>query len=232
MDGENVQTTGTVPDGQAQGNAGTQTEGQTAGNGQGAEGKAEPYKTFASKDEFDRHAAGILNSAKSKAEKELLALLGLKPDEKDKLAKFKEAYEATLTEREKQAKDLGILNSQVAELKSALAEKEALILALGKTGGKSAEDVDKYVKMARGLVDENTDISAALEQVMAMAGLAGTQTKGVPKGSPLPDPSGGGGAQDNPFKSGNLTEQGKMITADREKAREAYRAATGKFPPW
>lgn len=232
MDGENVQTTDTAAEGQAQGKAGTQTEGQTAGNGQGAEGKAEPYKTFASKDEFDRHAAGILNSAKSKAEKELLALLGLKPDEKDKLAKFKEAYDATLTETEKQAQNLKILNSQVAELKSALAEKEALILALGKTGGKSAEDVDKYVKMARGLVDENTDINAALEQVMAMAGFTGTQTKGVPKGNPLPDPNGGGGAQENPFKGDNLTEQGKMIAADRDKAREAYFAVHGKYPSW
>lgn len=229
---ENVQTTDTAAEGQAQGNAGTQTEGQTAGDGQGAGGNAEPYKTFASKEEFDRHAAGILNSAKTKAEKELLSLLGLKPDEKDKLAKFKEAYDATLTETERQAKSLELLNSQVAELKSALAEKEALIIALGKTGGKSAEDVDKYVKMARGLVDDKTDINAALEQVMAMAGLAETQAKGVPKGSPLPDPNGGGGVQDNPFRSGNMTEQGKMIAADRNKAREAYFAVHGKNPSW
>ena len=75
--------------------------------GNGAETKtSEPYKTFTSKEDFDRHSAGILNSAKNKAEKELLAMLGLKPDEKDKLAKFKEAYDATLSESEKQAKNL------------------------------------------------------------------------------------------------------------------------------
>ena len=68
--------------------------------------KAEPYKSFSSKEAFDKHSACILNSAKNKAEKELLALLGLKPDEKDKLAKFKEAYDSTLSESEKQAKKL------------------------------------------------------------------------------------------------------------------------------
>jgi hypothetical protein len=92
--------------------------------------KNEPYRTFATQADFDRHSAGILNSAKNKAEKELLAMLGLKPDEKDKLSKFKEAYDNTLSESEKQAKNLENLNSEVNLLKSQIAEKDAIISAL------------------------------------------------------------------------------------------------------
>ena len=196
------------------------------GNG-GAENNA-PYKTFASKEDFDRHSAGILNSAKNKAEKELLAMLGLKPDEKDKLAKFKEAYDNTLSEAEKQAKNLENLNSEVNQLKGQIAEKDAIISALSQLTGKNSNDVDKYVKMAKGLVDENTNIEQALAQVLSFTKV---EEKTVPKGKPLNEPS-TPQIEDNPFKTGNLTEQGKMIKSDREKAREMYMAVYGKAPSW
>ena len=192
--------------------------------------KAEPYKSFSSKEEFDKHSAGILNSAKNKAEKELLALLGLKPDEKDKLAKFKEAYDSTLSESEKQAKKLEDLNSEVAELKRQLDESNAIILALTKFTGKESTDVDKMVRMARGLVDSETTMEQALNQVIEMMGGKDKNTK--PKGNPLNEPT--SKIEENPFskENFNLTKQGELMKSDRQKAREMYTKATGKAPSW
>ena len=208
----------------------TPTTEKTVENGNGAETKTtEPYKTFTSKEDFDRHSAGILNSAKNKAEKELLAMLGLKPDEKDKLAKFKEAYDATLSESEKQAKNLENLNEEVKSLKSQITEKDAIISALSKLTGKNSSDVDKYVRMAKGLVDENTSIDQALEQVLDF--LKVPEQKPIPSGKPLNE-SNSTPIVENPFSSGNLTKQGEMIKSDREKAREMYFKAKGVYPSW
>ena len=208
----------------------TPTTEKTVENGNGAETKTtKPYKTFTSKEDFDRHSAGILNSAKNKAEKELLAMLGLKPDEKDKLAKFKEAYDATLSESEKQAKNLENLNEEVKSLKSQIAEKDAIISALSKLTGKNSSDVDKYVRMAKGLVDENTSIDQALEQVLDF--LKVPEQKPIPSGKPLNE-SNSAPTVENPFSSGNLTKQGEMIKSDREKAREMYFKAKGVYPSW
>ena len=208
----------------------TPTTEKTVENGNGAETKTtEPYKTFTSKEDFDRHSAGILNSAKNKAEKELLAMLGLKPDEKDKLAKFKEAYDATLSECEKQAKNLENLNEEVKSLKSQITEKDAIISALSKLTGKNSSDVDKYVRMAKGLVDENTSIDQALEQVLDF--LKVPEQKPIPSGKPLNEPN-SASTVENPFSNGNLTKQGEMIKSDREKAREMYFKAKGVYPSW
>lgn len=201
-------------------------------NGNGAETKTtEPYKTFTSKEDFDKHSAGILNSAKNKAEKELLAMLGLKPDEKDKLAKFKEAYDATLSESEKQAKNLENLNSEVDSLKSQIAEKDAIIVALSKLTGKTSADVGKYVKMAKGLVDENTTIDQALEQVLSFMKIEEPKANPVPAGKPLSNPA-PVVTDENPFKTGNMTKQGELIRTDREKARALYMAVHGVGPAW
>jgi len=189
----------------------------------------EPYRTFATQADFDRHSAGILNSAKNKAEKELLAMLGLKPDEKDKLAKFKEAYDATLSESERQAKTLENLSLEVNQLKAQLAEKDAIITALSQMTGKNSADVDKYVRMAKGLIDENTNIEQALAQVLSFAKVE--EKKTVPTGKPLNEPT-ATQTVENPFKTGNLTEQGKLIQSDREKAREMYFAVYNKHPSW
>lgn len=191
---------------------------------------SEPFKIFATQEEFDKHSAGILNSAKNKAEKELLAMLGLKPDEKDKLAKFKEAYDNTLSESEKQAQNVENLTNEVNSLKSQIAEKDAIISALSKLTGKNSADVDKYVRMAKGLVDDNTTIDQALEQVLGYLKVEEPKSNPVPAGKPLNNPAPVVNTEENPFKTGNLTEQGKLIKTDREKAREAYKSATGKDP--
>lgn len=200
----------------------------------GGNGSAEnnaPYKTFASKEDFDKHSAGILNSAKNKAEKELLALLGLKPDEKDKLAKFKEAYDSTLSEAEKQAKNLENLTNEVNSLKNEIAEKDAVIVALSKLTGKKSDDVNKYVRMAKGLVDENTTIEQALEQVLSFMKVEEPKANPVPTGKPLKNPASVAN-DENPFKTGNLTKQGELIKTDREKARSLYMAVHGVGPSW
>lgn len=194
------------------------------------ETKTEPYKSFSSKEEFDKHSAGILNSAKNKAEKELLALLGLKPDKKDKLSKFKEAYDNTLSEAEKQAQTLENLNNEVSMLKLQLSEKDAIISALSKLTGKNSTDVDKYVKMAKGLVDDNTNIDQALQQVLDFMKVDSKENQ-IPKGKPLTEPN-QIKKEENPFETGNLTKQGALIRDDREKARELYFAVHGKHPSW
>lgn len=188
-----------------------------------------PFKTFATEADFNRHSVGILNSAKNKAEKELLAMLGLKPDEKDKLAKFKEAYDNTLSEAEKQAKNISALTDEVNTLKNSVSEKEAIILALSQMTGKNAKDVSKIIAMAKGLVSDDTTLEDALKQVFELV-----KVDNKPLSSkPLKESSTqANAAKDNPFKSGNLTEQGKLIKSDREKAREMYFAVYGKHPSW
>lgn len=198
----------------------------------GADNPSQPYKVFSSEEEFNRHSAGILKSAKTKAENEILAALGLKPEERDKLAKIKEAYESTLTDAEKKAKELEGFKTEAATLKASLAEKDAIIAALSKSTGKKPEDVMKVVRMAKGLVDENTTMEQALETVLSMTSTANTEPqKTVPQGTPPAEPS-STAPEENPFKTGNLTEQGKVFKQDREKARILYKEATGKNAPW
>lgn len=219
-DGKNPST----PEANGGQTANTQTETKSADN------PSQPFKTFATQEEFDKHSAGILSSAQKKAEKELLALLGLKPDEKDKLAKFKEAYESTLTDAEKKKKELDTLTAEAGALKAAVAEKDAIIAAITKSTGKKAEDVVKFVKMAKGLVDENTTMEQALETVLSMA-TAREPQRTVPQGTPPAEPS-STPTGDNPFKTGNLTEQGKIFKENPEKARMLYKEATGKNAPF
>lgn len=191
--------------------------------------ETKPFKTFATQEEFDKHSAGILNNAKNKAEKEILAMLGLKPDEKDKLAKFKEAYDATVSETERQAKTLESLKGENSLLKTSLEEKDAYIAALTKMSGKDSNEIGKYIKMAKGLVDENTTMEQALEQVLEFAKV--DKSVNVPQGKPLNE-QGKQPEDDNPFKTGNLTKQGELIKKDREKARALYRAVHGSNPVW
>ena len=228
MEDTNPQATATPAD-----NGGEKTPANTPAENKQTNGaeQHQPYKTFATQEEFDRHSAGILNSAQKKAEKELLSLLGLKPDEKDKLQKFKEAYDATLSESEKKAKELEALTADNGKQKARIAELEATISALTKATGKKADDVSKIVKMAKGLVDENTTMEQALEQVFAMSTSKEPEIKPTPKGTP-PVESSSKAPEENPFKTGNLTEQGKIYKADPEKARVLYKEATGKNAPW
>ena len=229
MEDQNPQATATSAD-----NGGTNTPANTPAETpkqtKGAE--TQPYKTFATQEEFDKHSAGILHSAQKSAEKELLAMLGLKPDEKDKLQKFKEAYDATLSDAEKKAKELETLTSESARLRSEVAEKDAIIAAITKSTGKSADDVMKIVKMAKGLVDENTTMEQALEQVISLAKPPVEQPKPTPQGTPPTEPSKGTPAGENPWKTKDLDKQGEIFRKDINEARRLYKEAYGKDPNW
>lgn len=196
----------------------------------GGNGEGTPFKSFSTKEEFDNHSAGIRASAEKKIEKELLAMLGLKPDEKEKLTKFKEAYESTLSASEKQTEKMKGLESEVANLKAQIAEKDAIITALAKLNEKDFGDISKYVKMAKGLVDDNTNMDEAMSQVLAM--VKQEKKNNVPTGTPPDKGTPPANAEKNPFKSDNLTEQGKAIRMDREQARKWYFEAYGKYPNW
>lgn len=212
-------------------NGGNTPANVSAENTQTNSTENKPFKVFTSQEEFDKHSASISHNAQAKAEKEILAMLGLKADEKEKLAKFKEAYEATLTDAEKKAKELETLRNEESSLKSAIAEKEAIIQAITKATGKSSADVLKYVRMAKGLVDENTTMEQAIEQVFALANTQKPEPPKTPTGIP-PAESSTDNPEANPFKTGNLTEQGKLFKADPAKARAMYKAATGKDAPF
>ena len=212
-------STGTPKDGNNQ----ATPPANNGGNGEGT-----PFKTFSTKEEFDNHSAGIRSSAEKKVEKELLALLGLKPDEKEKLSKIKEAYESTLSEAQKQTEKMNGLENEVQTLKAEIAEKDAIISALSKLN-KDFGDISKYVKMAKGLVDENTTMDDAMSQVLSMVK---QEKKNVPTGTPPDKGTGKTNTEKNPFKSENLTEQGKAIRMDREQARKWYFEAYGKYPNW
>ena len=215
----------------------TGTGTTTPGNNQatppvnnGGNGEGTPFKSFGTKEEFDNHSAGIRASAEKKIEKELLAMLGLKPDEKEKLSKFKEAYESTLSESQKQTEKLSGLEKEVESLKAEIVEKDAIIKALSKLNEKDFGDISKYVKMAKGLVDDNTTMDDAMTQVLAM--VKQEKKPNVPTGTPPDKGTPNTNTEKNPFKTDNLTEQGKAIRLDKEQARKWYFEAYGKYPNW
>ena len=189
-----------------------------------------PFKVFTTQEEFDNHSAGIMRNAQQKAEKEILHMLGLNPNEKDKLTKFKELYENSLTEAEKNAHKMEELSQNVNTLNSQVKEKDAIIAALCKVSGKGIDDVSKFVKMAKGLVSEDVTIEQALEEVLNYAKIESPKVN-HPVGTPPPQVN-TSGEINNPFKTGNITEQGKLVKDDIEKAREAYFIAYGKHPSW
>lgn len=197
----------------------------------GGQNEGKPFKVFNTQEDFDNHSAGIMRNAQQKAEKEILHMLGLNPNEKDKLAKFRELYDNSLTEAEKNAHKMEELSNDVSSLTAQVKEKDAIIEALCKVSGKGVEDVSKLVKMAKGLVSEDMTIDQALEEVLKFT-KQGTNPAPNPVPTGTPPPQSNNNTENNPFKTGNITEQGKLVKEDIEKAREAYFIAYGKRPSW
>ena len=207
------------PQGQQQVQATTQnTQAQQSQQSQQQDpGKTEqPFKSFATQKDYDDEIAKLRGSLEYKVESNILKTLGLKPEEKDKLEKFKQAYEASLTKEEKQQQEL----AKLAELQQANAEKDAIISALTKLSGKTSDDVIKLVKMAKGLVSDEVTIDQAIDEVMELSNSAK-----APKPPIVSQPinQGSEGSMEiNPFKEGkdfSLTEQGKLFKQDPNKAR-------------
>ena len=99
--------------------------------------------------QLDDTAAKARGSAERETRRKLLAQLGLKDDEEDKLLKFKEAYENSLSEEEKRATEIEALKAEKLQLSQDLEEKEYTIKALIAMTSKKEEDVEKIVKMAK-----------------------------------------------------------------------------------
>lgn len=183
---------------------------------------SEPFKSFLTQEDFDNETAKIRGTAERKVKAELLKTLGI--DSEDKLEAIKKAYENSLTEQEKVNEQL----KQLESLKAELIESKAIITALSKLSNKPNEEVIKLVKMAKGLVSDDVTIEQALDEVMKMIQVqpekpqvpTSTVITKTPDTSPEPVV--------NPFKENNMTEMGKMIKDNPEKARELAKAVN--FP--
>lgn len=187
--------------------------------------------TYSQKD-LDDNAANTRRATERETKKKLLAQLGLGLDDEEKLAKFKQAYEDSLSDEEKRATELSNLQAEKLKLQNDVEEKDYIIKALIAMTGKKEEDVSKIVKMAKGLkTDENT-IEEAINEVLTMVKPSeGEPTieqqpganPAIPTGNALVQPSTVViDNQDNPFKPGqiNLTKQGKLMRENPELAKK------------
>lgn len=202
------------------------------GNPQPTQPQVEPKnegKTYSQK-ELDDTAALARGSAERETKKKLLAQLGLKADEEDKLLAFKEAYQNSLSDEEKRAGELANLQAENLKLSQDLEEKEYVVKALIEMTGKKEEDVDKIVKMAKGLKTEDNSIEDAIKEVISMISIDKPSTEptqpnpDMPTGENLIQPSSTVVIDntENPFKAGqiNLTKQGKLIKENPELAKK------------
>lgn len=186
-------------------------------------------KKYSQKD-IDGAQAKARGTAERETRKKLLAQLGLKEDEEDKLLKFKEAYEASLSDEEKKNQEMETLKSENLVLSQSLEEKDYVIKALIELTGKKEEDVEKIVKMAKGLKTEDNTIEDAIKEVMSMINIDNKPaqpidepTPNIPTGQPIQQPSKVViDNQENPFKAGqiNLTKQGQLIKSNPELAKK------------
>ena len=178
------------------------------------------FKTFQTQEDFDNETAKIRGVAERKAENEILKILGI--DSKDKLEVIKQAYQNSLTEEDKKNEALKELDG----LRNQIVEKDAIIVALTKLSGKETNEVTKLVKMAKGLVGDDYSIEQALDEVMKMAQVQSNNQQPTNK-IPVSQPISAGAAPiatENPFKTGNLTEIGKMIKENPEQSRQLAKA--------
>lgn len=215
-----------------------QTEPQLDNQSNNNEGKAYTQK------QLDDIAAKARGNAERETKKKLLAELGLRADEEDKLLAFKEAYEASLSEEDKRNQELANLQAENLKLTQDLEEKDYVVKALIELTGKKEEDVDKIVKMAKGLKNSENTIEDAIKEVISMINIEKPAQPDVeppkpnpnmPTGEPIQQPSQSVVVDntENPFKAGqiNLTKQGQLLRSNPELAKKlaAEAGVTLKF---
>lgn len=199
-------------------------------------------KLFTQKN-LDDAMAKTRGTAERETRRKILAELGLKDDEMDKLSAFKEAYQNSLSDEERKNQVMEDLQADNLKLQQDLEEKEYVIKALITLTGKNEDDVDKIVKMAKGLKTDDNSIEEAINEVISMIKVD-TQAPAVqttvennpnmPMGQEIQQPSTVSvDVQDNPFKPGptfNLTKQGQMIRTNPELAKKLATEAGVKLP--
>lgn len=180
---------------------------------------AEPFKSFLTQEDFDNETAKIRGNAERKTKAELFKTLGI--DSEEKLEAIKKAYENSLTEQEKVNEQL----KQLDTLRNSLSEANAIITALTKLSGKDTSEVTKLVKMAKGLVGDDCTIEQAIEDVMKFVQVQNTNPQMPVSKVVVTTPEPSTQITNNPFKDDNMTEMGKMIRENPEKARELAKLA-------
>jgi hypothetical protein len=211
----------TIP--QFEGNDTTSTQPQVE------EKKVTEGKTFTQAD-LDNIAAKSRGTAERETRKKILAELGLKDDEMDKLSAFKEAYQNSLSDEEKRNQVMEDLQAENLTLAQDVEEKDYIIKALVQLTGKNEADVDKIVKMAKGLRTEDNTIEDAIKEVISMVNIGEQKPTVVvsnpemPKGQELQQPSTNVqiSTENNPFKQGsiNLTKQSELMRNNPELAKK------------
>lgn len=157
----------------------------------------------------DSQAAKLRRSVEAEFEKKILSQLNI--DSLDKLEHVKTAYEKSLTADEKAAKELKELQTAKASADSQISDYKIANSVLSQIAGKDPDDISDIVKMAKGLIDDDTPIDSAIKKVM---GMMAQQQPAQQK------PSGFGLLQPDQPKGTGLEEYKKMSGQEKIKLKQ------------
>ena len=196
--------------------AGKTAEGTTDNKGNQTT-PPEKVEVKLTQEDFDR----ALAKARKSGESDALKIFGAKS--KDELKAINEKYQATLTEAEKIAKQQETLSNEKKELQEKLLEQDLKIKFLAK--GVNIDDIDIASAAYRGLINDGMDENKAFEKVFKLFDKPKDDTKVVGNGGL--NQSNSKDNSPNPFtkEHWNLTEQGRLIKENYEKAKVLANAA-------
>lgn len=183
-------------------------------------------KTYSQK-ELDNLMAKTRGATEREMQKRFANQLGMSSYDEDLLYAMREAYENSLSDAELRDQQFDELNDENLNLMVELDQKDYIIGALAAMSGKKVSDVEKIVKMAQGLKNEDNTVEDCIKEVLDMMNANNQQpqnTNNIPYGRPLNQPSSTVmiDAATNPFKAGpsyNLTAQGRLWKENPELAR-------------